>query len=105
MWVIKGVHDNVGNLVYTTIIHVVGEIVQMEDPVEPIAADAELGVTDIGETHGSKSPRLEAIKGTTSSLIKVGITIEKPSIRFDRDEFMVSIYAEVELAIGNEIRK
>ena len=102
---IKGVHDNVGNLVYTTIIHVVGEIVQMEDPVEPIATDTELGVTDIRETHRSKSPRLEAKKGTTSSLIDVGVTVEEPLIRFDGDEFVVPIYVEVELAIRDEIRK
>ena len=105
MRVIKGVHDNVGNLVYTTIVHVVGEIVQMKEPVDEISADAKLGATDIGVTHRSKSLSLEALKGTPSSLIEIGVTVEYPSIRFDGGEIVVPIYVEVELAIRDKIRK
>ena len=105
VWVTNGVHDNVGNLVYTTIVHVVGEIIQMEEPVEEIAAGAELGVTDIGITHRGKFTSFEAVKGTASSLTEVGVTVKYPSLRFDGDEFVVPACVEVELAMGDEIRK
>ncbi|KAI9459769.1 hypothetical protein HD554DRAFT_2041788 [Boletus coccyginus] len=44
------VHDNGGDLVYATIVHVVGQIVKMETPVEEVA-DTRLGVTNVGVTH------------------------------------------------------
>lgn len=105
MWTIERVHDDVGDLVYTAIVHVIGEIVEMEEPVEEIAAYAELGITAIRVTHRSKLPGLEATKGTTSSFIEVGITIKYPSFRLDGDEFVVSAQAKVKRTVYDEVRK
>ena len=80
MRVIKRVHDNVGDLVYATIVHIVGEIVEMEEPDEEIGADAELGITGIRVTHRAQFSGLEAVKGTTSSVIEVGVTVQQPSL-------------------------
>lgn len=99
MGVIKRVHDDVGDLVYATVVHVVGEIIQMEEPVEEIAADAELGVTAIGVTHRGEFPSIEAVKGTTTSFIEVGVAVEQPPFRLDGDEFVVPVHVEVELAM------
>lgn len=95
----KGIHDHVGDLVYTTIIHVVGEIVEMEEKAEEIATGAELWITAIGITHRGEFPSLEAVKGTTRSFIEVGVTVEYPSLRLDGDEFVVPVHMEVELAV------
>lgn len=75
----NGIHDNVGDVIYTTIIHVVGKIVKVEKPIEKIAADAELGVAGVGIAHGGEFPSLEAVEGTTSSAIELGVAIEQPS--------------------------
>lgn len=105
MWVMNGVHDDVSDIIYTAIVHVVGEIVKMEKPVEEIAAHAQLGVSGIGVAHRGESPSLETVEGTTSSSIEVGVAIEQPPLRFDGDEFVVPVHTEVERAMGNEIRK
>jgi hypothetical protein len=105
MWVMNGVHDNVGDIVYTAIVHVVGEIVKMEKPVEEIAANAQLGVAGIGVAHCGESPTLETVKGTTSSSIEVGVAVEQPPLRLDGDELVVPVHVEVERAMRDEIRK
>lgn len=105
MRVMNGVHDNVGDIVYTVIVHVVGYIVKMEKPVEEIAADAELGVAGIGVTHRGEFPTLEAVKGTTRSSIKIGVAVEQPPLRLDGDEFVVPVGVEVERAMRDEIRE
>lgn len=74
-----GVHDHIGNIVYSTVIHVIREIVQMEKPVKEIGANAELGVASIGVAHRGEFPGLEAVKGATRSFIEAGVTVEQPS--------------------------
>lgn len=103
--VIKRVHDDVGDLVYTAFVHVVGEIVEMEKPTEEIGADAQLWVATVWVTHRSKFPGLEAVKGTAGSFIQVWVAIEKPSLRFGRDKLVVPVYMEFKGTMGEEIRK
>ena len=75
---VNGVHNDVGDIIYTTVVRVVGEVVKMKEPVKEVAADAELGITGMGVTQGCESSGLKAPKGTTSSVIKVGVTVEDP---------------------------
>lgn len=105
MWVMNRVHDDVGNIVYPAIVHVVGKIVEMKKPVEEIATDAELGVACISVAHCGEPPSLETMKGTTSSFIQVGVAVKQPSLRLDGDEFVVPVHAEVERAMRDEIRE
>jgi len=105
MWIMNRVHDDVGNIVYPAIVHVVGKIVEMKKPVEEIAADAELGIACIDVAHCGELPSLKTVKGTTSSFIEVGVAVEQPSLRLDGDEFVVSVHAKVERAMRDEVRK
>lgn len=74
----NGVHHDVGDVIYTAVVHVVREIVKMKEPVKEVTADAELGITCMGVTQSGESSGLQAPKGTTSSVIKVGVTVEDP---------------------------
>lgn len=98
VWVTDRVRDHVVNIFYASIVHVVKEIIKMEQVVGELAADAGLGVTGIAVAHRDESSGPQSMKGTTSSFIEVGVAIQHRSLPLKGDEFLVPVCVEVKFA-------
>ncbi len=58
MGMIQGVHNIYTGADGAAIIHVIRDVVEMEQPVHEIAADAKLGESGVGVAPGSQEPGL-----------------------------------------------
>ena len=83
--------------------HDVGEVVQMEEPVHEVAANAELRESGLGIAHGGERSCLE----TDESILPgqtLGVAAEEPAQGLSGSLLLVAIVAEWEGAMGKDVR-
>ena len=103
MGVIQAVEDHIGRAASPVVIHIVRDVVEVEQISEEVVADAKLGVGSIGIAHGGELARLEAVERVALALGEV-TAAEKPLLALDRRLLAMTVIAKGEGAMGDEIR-
>lgn len=98
----QGVHDVHACRHCSPVVHAVRDVVEVEQPVHEVAADAKLGVRGVGVAHGCEQTRLQAVECVALLLAEVAAT-EEPSLALDCRLLAVAIGAQWEAAVRDEV--
>ena len=99
----QSVHDVDTGVGCATVVHVIGNIVEVEEPVHEVAANTKLGVARVRVAHGGKQTSLETMERVALPLWEVAAA-EEPLLALDRSLLAVAVVAERECAVGDEVR-
>ena len=84
------------------VVHVVRDVVKVEEPIHEVAAHAELGEGRFGIAHGGEQPGLETMERVAFLLGEVAAA-EKPSLALGRGLLSVTIISQLEGAVRDEV--
>lgn len=97
-WHPEGVHDVDTGVNSASITHIVGYVVEVEQPVHEVATYTELAVCSVGIAHGSELACLEAMEGIALALREV-TAAEKPLFALDGRLLTMTVIAKGECAV------
>jgi len=96
--VIECIHHNVGNILGTPNIHIIGNVIEVEEVTQKIGAYSQLRIRGVGVAQGREQSALETVKPSSPLLAEVK-ACEKPLLRRVGDMFPIPIEANVESTI------
>ena len=103
--VIQAVEDHIGRAASSVVIHIVREIVEVEQIGEEVVADAKLGVGSVGVAHGGEKTSFQPVVLCLGATDNVGVAFEQPARGLAGYPLAMSVDAELEAAVGNKVWK
>lgn len=99
---IKAVEDQIRSAACASVIHVVREIVKVEQICEEVVAKTQLGVCSIRIAHGSEETSFQSMVLGSYWADKI-VTLEQPPLGLASYSFAVSADTKSEVAVGDEV--
>ena len=101
---IEAVEHHIGHRAGTSVIHVVREVIEMEEICKEIVAETKLRIRRIGVAHSGQRASLESMVFVPCAASKV-ITFEQPPLGLAGNPSLVAIAAKREVAVRHKVRE
>lgn len=99
---IEAVEHHIGHRAGTSVIHVVREVIEVEEICEEVVAETKLRISGIGVAHSGQEASLESMVFVPCATSKV-ITLEQPLLGLAGNPSPVATAAKSEVAVRHEV--
>ena len=100
---VQTVENDIPDVACSSVVHIIGEIVQMKQICQEVVAHAKLRICGVRIAHGGQKSSFQPMVLVLGSAHKI-VTFEQPSLRLGGDSFPMTVMTQREVAMRYKIR-